>query len=207
MVSILLYTAVSCEYGEIQLVGGYTKYEGRVEICINGQWGTVCDDDWGISDAQVVCSQLGTSFSSGTEFCHLFRYMSLIFCVILMQTGQALSNAYFGEGSGPIFLDNVACSGTESTLLSCNSSQIGSHFCEHKDDVGMRCSGMHYILENGACINKCKWKYTCTCREYTQATTMHLPAFVGILARLSYTLTYRRRSNNVSTKFCVKIRL
>ena len=47
MISILLY-AVSCEYGDIRLVGGSSEYEGRVEICINGQWGTVCDDDWGM---------------------------------------------------------------------------------------------------------------------------------------------------------------
>ena len=64
--------------------------------------------------------------------------------------GQALSNAYFGEGNGPIFLDNVACSGTESTLLSCNSGQIGSHNCAHEDDAGVKCSGMHTIKRWGS---------------------------------------------------------
>ena len=154
MILILLYAAVSCEYGEIRLVGGFTEYEGRVEVCINGQWGTVCDDDWGISDVQVVCSQLGTSFSSGTTLCLLsgYMYLFLILYIIPMWTGQALSNAYFGQGSGSIFLDNVACSGTESTLLSCNSSQIGSHNCKHKEDAGVRCSGMYCILESGGCI-------------------------------------------------------
>ena len=48
-----------CSYGDIRLVGGTENYEGRVEICINDQWGTVCDDSWGNTDAQIVCNQLG----------------------------------------------------------------------------------------------------------------------------------------------------
>ena len=62
-----IFFHVVCTDGEIQLVGGSNEYEGRVEICIDNQWGTVCDDDWETSDAQVVCSQLGASTFLGTK--------------------------------------------------------------------------------------------------------------------------------------------
>ena len=49
----------NCTTGEIRLTDGTTKYEGRVEVCINGVWGAVCDYDWGITEAYAVCHHLG----------------------------------------------------------------------------------------------------------------------------------------------------
>ena len=48
-----------CIDGTIRLMGGVTKREGRVEICHQHQWGSICDNGWGVSDSQVVCRQLG----------------------------------------------------------------------------------------------------------------------------------------------------
>ena len=51
--------AQSCYHGEVRLVGGASPNEGRVEVCVNGVWGTVTDDGFYISGARVVCRQLG----------------------------------------------------------------------------------------------------------------------------------------------------
>ena len=56
-----------CTTGQLKLVGGNIANEGRVEICVNNLWGTVCDNSWESNDAAVVCRQLGYS-SQGQEY-------------------------------------------------------------------------------------------------------------------------------------------
>ena len=67
----MLFTIVAstgnCTYGSVRLVGGSNQYEGRVEVCINDQWGTVCDDSWDTTDATLICRQLGYAYT-GSEF-------------------------------------------------------------------------------------------------------------------------------------------
>ena len=110
----------------IRLVGGVTPLEGRVEIFLLGQWGTVCDNNWDLADATVVCLQLG-----------------------FLRAVGAPTSATFGAGSGPSWFSNVGCVGTELTLTECSKSlfSLGSA-CSHSRDVGVVCSSESVVYND-----------------------------------------------------------
>lgn len=73
-----------CSDGDIRLVGGTLEEEGRVEICMNEFWGTVCDDGWSNVEANVVCRQLG--YSRHSTFCIGKPKIHVIFITNIVQT-------------------------------------------------------------------------------------------------------------------------
>ena len=101
----------------VRLVGGRWKGEGRVEIFFPDKWGTVCDDNWDMNDARVVCRQLG-----------------------FPDAVSAPGSAYFGAGNGQIWLDNVECSGKESSISDCRHKGWGVQNCDHSEDASVICS-------------------------------------------------------------------
>ena len=102
----------------LRLANGNRKSEGRVEIFYNDIWGTVCDDYWDLRDAIVVCRQLG--------------YSSAL---------TAKGKASFGTGIGKIWLDEVQCLGSESSIDMCPRNEWGVHDCDHDEDASVVCTG------------------------------------------------------------------
>ena len=100
----------------IRLADGPQEGEGRVEVFFDGHWGTVCDDFWDIKDADVVCRML--------------NYSGAI---------SAVKYAGYGPGNGHIWLDNVHCNGTETSIEDCKQEKVGYHDCYHGEDAGVVC--------------------------------------------------------------------
>ncbi|NWS89572.1 DMBT1 protein, partial [Toxostoma redivivum] len=103
---------------QVRLSGAPDRCAGRVEVFHAGRWGTVCDDTWGLPQAQVLCTHLGCGHAL-----------------------EAPGAARYGRGTGPIWLDDVTCRGDEPDLFRCDHRTWGDHNCHHGEDAGVVCAG------------------------------------------------------------------
>ncbi|KAM4819827.1 scavenger receptor cysteine-rich type 1 protein M130 [Thomomys bottae] len=118
---------------KLRLAGGGGRCAGRVEVYHEGAWGTVCDDGWDLNAAHVVCAQLGCGAAV-----------------------NATGSAHFGEGTGPIWLDEISCSGTEAHVWQCHSHGWGRHNCRHKEDAGVICAEFMALRLGGGAREPCE---------------------------------------------------
>ncbi len=102
----------------VRLVGGLSRCAGRVEVLHRGQWETVCGVGWDLADAAVVCRELDCG-----------------------DPVDALGDAQFGPGSGPVWMSIVFCTGSESTLKNCGTLGESGQLCGPSEDAGVICSG------------------------------------------------------------------
>ena len=88
-----------------------------MEVHHNGEWGTVCDDGFDLNDAQIVCNKL--NFGPAIAVRH---------------------NAFYGEGSGKIWLNDLNCISSEISTRRCSHRGWGMGNCSHSEDAGVKCS-------------------------------------------------------------------
>jgi deleted-in-malignant-brain-tumors protein 1 len=149
-----------CTTGEARLMDtseGASSLEGRLEVCINNAWGTVCDDLFDTEDAAVACSLL-IGFSA--------------------QGATVLSRGAIVSGAGPIFLSDLRCSGADTSLLECmrqDNLPAGLQSCGHEQDVAIRCTDVDECVSSSPCEQACTntiGSFACNCSEgYTLNST------------------------------------
>ncbi|KAM9211327.1 LOW QUALITY PROTEIN: scavenger receptor cysteine-rich domain-containing protein DMBT1-like [Leptosomus discolor] len=121
---------VCLEPAQLRLVNGASHCSRRVEVLHNQQWGMLCDNSWDLSDAEVVCRQLGCGAAV-----------------------SAAGLAQFGPGSNHIWLDDVECTGAEDTVSECRARTGEPINCHHGKDAGVVCSDPTALwLVNGSSL-------------------------------------------------------
>lgn len=134
-----------CISGSVRLVNGLiigSTQQGIVELCFNGVWSRLCNEGWDYRDAIVTCNQLGLPSYGNVNI--LLILMSTILIIIIIIGAVTLNNfALDSLVDVTIARTNVQCTGMESEILACPSSN-DTKTCNHRKVAGVVCSqGMY----------------------------------------------------------------
>ena len=131
-----------CNESEVRLVDGRTEKDGQVELCLNGFWDSVCDDNWDERDTRVVCRQLGYNgckrelLLPGMIMCNIYSFAASL----PLESRRIPSSSFI-----LYFLDEVNCSGSEMYLTECGNNGFGIHDCFITyNKAGVICSDILY---------------------------------------------------------------
>ena len=139
-VAVIIYSLAPCTHGDIRL-GDDAVLRGRVEVCINGTWGTICDHHWTQQEASVACSHLGYS-PYGIHYICLCYVWNLILYLGAMATTNLFLNYVW-----PIGLFDLRCSGNETKILDCTYKKTnGGQNCGERNDASVFCMREFNIL-------------------------------------------------------------
>ncbi len=132
----------TCTNGDVRLVGGDSQHEGNVQTCVNGEWGSVCHNNWHTLEAFVVCKQLGYS---------LIGIMQNIY--LSLSVGDSFKNnigakptccSRFRNVLRPPFVqDRLRCTGKESMLADCSYDNSQISRCNSVTIAGVQCPGTY----------------------------------------------------------------
>ncbi len=165
----------------LRLSGSKGLCSGRLEVYHNAVWGSVCDDLWDISDAQVVCRQMGCGAAL-----------------------RADGNSVFGAGEGVVWLNKVECRGNEIHLWDCPLSLKNHTDCSHKEHAGLTCAGhsQHrgiYIFFFLSCYVLNTFNdYECVCVCFDRFVSVHYSCHNNI--SFSSSFSFSALNINLSSK-------
>ena len=127
-----------CENGAVRLSGGPNKFEGRVELCMNGNWGQVCGMGWTTDDAEVVCHQLGHD-RANCEF--KLANLFMVICADINEIAVAGGGDVYGVANLSAVVTDVRCDGTEDQLDHCPLATLSTFGTCAQSYAGVICQG------------------------------------------------------------------
>ena len=140
MLNTVLVIEAECNDTDIRMVDGQTPDDGRVEVCINGAWGSICDDYWDTRDATVACRQLGYDGRKVPNYpsCSVnYSYVTVSYPLLRYGNNNPLV----------MHLDDVYCDGSEIKLTECDHRGFGVHNClKGRDGAGVICTSTSLCL-------------------------------------------------------------